>query len=167
MQEKTNLQTKAAQRLSDFFKKCASLIRMEKFYTKNEDLLLYIFFGGITTLVSLATQFIAAEVLGKETALQVALATIISNITAITVAYITNKIFVFRSVTETRSAFFKEIFTFYSARGVSILLDIGIMHLFYTIFNFNYYLTKLSGQFIILASNYLFSKLIVFKNKNK
>lgn len=158
-------QTRAAVKLSAFFRWCARLVRLENFYVKNEDLLLYIFFGGLTTLVSLATQFIAADFLGTSPP-AVTGATVISNITAITFAYITNKIFVFRSVTETKKAFAREILTFYGARGVSMLLDIGIMHLFFTVLHFNYKLTKIGGQFIILAANYLFSKLIVFRKKD-
>lgn len=165
MQKKISTQTKAAQKLSGFFQKCAALIKLEDFYIKHEDILLYIFFGGLTTLVSLAAQFAAAALLGKNTALQVTLATVISNITAITFAYITNKIFVFKSVTETRAALLREIMTFYGVRGISMLLDIGIMQLFYTILHFNYYATKVAGQFIILAANYLFSKLIVFRKR--
>ena len=54
--------------------------------------------------------------------------------------------------------------TFFGARGFTFFLEWGIM-LLPTIFGWNYNVMVVLSQFIILALNYVFSKLVVFRKK--
>lgn len=144
--------------------------RLQDLYYKYEDACLYIFFGALTTLVSLGTQYLAAFLITRQgydvqDGIPNVICTTFSWICAVTFAFFTNKKYVFKSETDTKSGFWKQFFAFYGARGVSYFLEIGIMLLFATVLRLNYYLVKFGAQFLILAINYVFSKLVVFKKK--
>jgi putative flippase GtrA len=134
--------------------------RLQDLYYKYESMLLYIFFGGLTTIVSIATQYIA-DYLGANTAL----ATTISWICAVTFAFFTNKSCVFKSKTETKTDFFKQMLAFYGARLVSYFLEMGFMILTVDIFHLKMHIMKIIAQVFILTINYLFSKLVIFRKK--
>ena len=65
----------------------------EPFYQKNKEMLLYLLFGGLTTIVSIGSYAWVNVGLG----INELIANIISWIFAVTFAYVTNKIWVFRS----------------------------------------------------------------------
>lgn len=134
-------------------------------YYKHEDLILYLIFGGLTTVVSFLSQGLVALIMGTDTALAVNVATGFSWICAVTFAFVTNKKYVFKSVTDTKKAFWTEVGTFYSARIVSLVLEIAIMNIFNVILGFNYWVVKIFAQVFIVIANYAFSKLVVFKDR--
>ena len=57
----------------------------------------------------------------------------------------------------------EEIIKFVSARLLTLLLDMFIMFVCVTILKFNDKISKLLSQVIIIISNYIFSKIFVFK----
>ena len=136
-------------------------------YYKHEDLMLYLIFGGLTTVVSFLSQGIVAVIMGTDTAIAVNVATGFSWICAVTFALLTNKKYVFKSVTTSKSAFWTEVGTFYSARIVSLVLEIAIMNIFNVVLGLNYWVVKIFAQVFIVISNYAFSKLVVFKDRSK
>lgn len=138
---------------------------LQDLYYKYKDLILYLIFGVLTTIVSFGSQLIVALIMGTETYLATTVATAFSWICAVTFAFFTNKIYVFQSVTTTKKAFWTEFISFYSARGLSLLLELGIMNLFATKLGFNYWVVKILAQIFIMLTNYLLSKLVIFKNK--
>ena len=80
----------------DIFDKIMSLpgLRIfEPFYKKNKEVLMYLFFGGLTFLVSVVTYAYFNVVLGMNELI----ANIFSWIIAVAFAFITNKIWVFCS----------------------------------------------------------------------
>ena len=86
---------------------------------------------------------------------------------AVLFAYITNKIWVFDSKTETKTAFLKEMISFFVARVVSgILCDVGTFALMVKVFGINDIVAKITTQIMVVIVNYIFSKLIIFKKKN-
>ncbi len=90
---------------------------------------MYIFFGGLTTLVYYIARFSSRMILGDLNGAALT-ATAIAQITAITFAFITNKKFVFKSKTETGNQLFREAVSFYAGRGVTFLLDMLITFIF-------------------------------------
>lgn len=64
------------------------LNRMEPFYREHEEILLYLFFGGLTFVVSIATYAFFIRVLGADALV----ANIFSWIIAVSIAYITNRL---------------------------------------------------------------------------
>ena len=90
------------------------------FYVKNKEMLLYLFFGVLTTAVSFVTAGISKVLLeqagigkgGVSTT-----STVISWICAVTFAYITNRIWVFESEAEGKKAIISEAASFYGGRS--------------------------------------------------
>ena len=134
-----------------------------KLYKKYEEIINYLIVGGLTTVVSLGTYYLCVYTfLNPDNALQLQIANIISWICAVTFAYFTNRTFVFKSK---RTDKLKEAISFYGSRVATLLMDMGIMFLFVTVLHFNDKIMKLVVQVIVTVLNYVFSKLLVFKNK--
>jgi len=134
-------------------KKCFSL------YKKYEEIINYLIVGGLTTLVSLVSFYALIRVLN----VNYLYANIISWIIAVTFAYFTNKIFVFKSKRDRFSDNLKEMGTFFSSRIFSLLVDYALMILFIELFNIDEVISKLIVQIIIVIINYILSKNIIFK----
>ena len=138
---------------------------MIKVYKKYEEIINYIIVGGLTTLVSLVTYYACVYTfLDPNKKIELLSANVISWIFAVTFAYFTNRIFVFKSNNKNK---LKEAINFYSSRIITLLLDSGLMFLLVNIMHFNDKIIKLLVQLIIIVANYLLSKLFVFKkNEN-
>ena len=76
---------------------------LKRFYQKNEEVLSYLIFGGLTTLVNIIVFFLFDSVLG----IQYLIANAISIGVSILFAFFTNKKFVFKSEKETVNAWLK------------------------------------------------------------
>lgn len=134
---------------------------MKNFLTK--EIILYIIVGVVTTLVNIGlySTLLFFNVEYK-------LANIISVVISIIVAYILNKIFVFKTKSNNISELFKEIYRFMYARGVTLLLDYFGLIIMVEVFNFNNLLSKIGLTFIVIVLNYILGKKLVFKKtKNK
>lgn len=130
---------------------------------KYKELINYLIFGILTTVVSLATYYIlVSTILDANVTLELQIANIISWITCVTFAYITNKKYVFAP---TNKSLIKEILEFYSARLLALFIDMGLMFIFVSTLHFNDKIIKIIIQVIIVIVNYILSKLIVFKKE--
>ena len=138
--------------------------KLIKIYKKNEEVIKYLIFGVLTTIISLSVYFICVHTfLDAKIGWQLQLANFISWIVAIIFAYITNRIFVFKSKSK---GYFKEMMSFLIARIITLLMDMGIMFLFVTVLKQDDTIIKIISQAVVIISNYIFSKLFVF-NINK
>lgn len=128
------------------------------------ELLMYLIFGGLTTLVSLSTYFFCtAFILDVSDMIELQIANIVSWIVSVTFAYLTNKKYVFQS----DNTMGKEAGKFYLSRLSTLFIDIILMYLFVTILAFNDGIVKVVIQFIVIVANYLLSKFLVFNQSNK
>lgn len=135
--------------------------KIKKLYKKYEEILNYLIVGVLTTLVSLAIYFILVHTfLDAKNAIQIQIANIISWIFAVSFAYVTNRIFVFKSKS---TNYFKEISSFFASRVITLIMDMAIMFLFVTILKGNDTIGKLVSQVMVIIGNYIFSKIFVFK----
>lgn len=131
----------------------------KKFY--NKEIIFYLIFGVLTTLVSLIVYyFCTLAFLNPQNAVQLQIANIISWVLSVAFAYVTNRRFVFESKNPNK---LEEIIKFVSARLLTLLLDMFIMFVCVTILKFNDKISKLLSQVIVIISNYIFSKIFVFK----
>lgn len=135
---------------------------LQKLYYKYESALLYLFYGALTTVVSIGTQYLAIW-LGAGTALS----TTISWICAVTFAFFANKICVFQSESSELKDWFRQGVQFYGARLVSYFLELGYLLLTIDYLGFNAYIMKLTAQIFVLVINYIFSKFVIFRNKDR
>lgn len=124
----------------------------------------YVFFGGCTTLINFVLFALLKDVLGIE----INIANTIAVISSILFAYVTNKLFVFRSQTEGNGALIREMISFFSARGITLLLDIGSIFLIHTVMHvdeaYSFY-TKAIVNVAVLILNFVFSQKFVFNKK--
>ncbi len=130
-------------------------------YKKYQEIINYLIVGVLTTIVSLATYYICVlTLLDPNKAIELQIANIISWIIAVLFAFVTNKIFVFKSKNK---KLFKEFASFVSARVLTLLLDMLIMFVMVTALGINDKVSKLVVQVVVTILNYVFSKIFVFK----
>lgn len=137
------------------------LVTFEPFYKKHKEVLLYLFFGGVVTLVSIGTfQLFYAVFKINEL-----IANVISWVISVLVAYATNRTWVFHSTAKGKSAVTAEMLGFFGGRAATLLIEELIILVFVTFLKFNSLAVKLAAQIAVIVLNYIFSKLLIFKNK--
>lgn len=132
---------------------------------KNKEIIMYLVFGVLTTLVSLGTYYLCTyTILNPNNDIEIQIANVISWVVAVIFAYITNRKYVFNSKNDNIK---KEFIDFCKSRLLTLFLDMGFMFIFVSLFKFNDKTVKLFVQVLIIICNYLFSKLLVFKGNIK
>ena len=122
----------------------------------------YIFFGGCTTLVNLISFYIL-----RRAGVQLTVANVISIILAILFAYVVNSKYVFQDKCERLKDHIQPFCKFISARLITMVIEVGGVWLLVEIMGMNDMIGKFLTQFIVLALNYVFSKLFVFTTGKK
>ncbi len=160
------------QRQPDIFDKLVHLKIFrwfEPFFQKNREMLMYLFFGVMTTAVSFVTAGISKHLLesaGLGKAPVSTISTAISWICAVTFAYVTNRIWVFDSKVKGKKGILTEMVSFYGGRVFTLLVEMVMMELGYSVMGINYWVTKIVANVVVLILNYVISKLFVFKKKD-
>lgn len=130
-------------------------------YKKYREIIAYVFIGGTTTIVSIASYYLFTYPfnLGYMTS------TILSWIVSVIYAYITNKIIVFQSEVKDKKGIVKEFSSFVSCRLLTLFIEMVSMYLLVSIIKVDKGISKILVQFIIFILNYVFSKILVFRKK--
>ncbi|MBQ6998272.1 MAG: GtrA family protein [Clostridia bacterium] len=130
---------------------------------KYKEIISYIFWGGITTVVNWIVYAVCVEVLFVPPTVS----NVIAWVAAVTVAYITNKLFVFENKSWQNAG--KEIIMFLSARLFSGVIELVGMPIMLSVLNWGTFLgvygfgEKLVLSIIVIVLNYFFSKYFIFK----
>ena len=141
--------------------------KIKELYIKNKEIINYLIFGFLTTVVSLLVYYILTfTIIDPNRSLELQLANIISWICAVVFAYITNKRFVFNSATFNRKEEIKLFSMFVSSRITTLLIELAFMFITVKVILINDKIAKVIAQFIVIVLNYVLSKLFVFKKKN-
>ena len=98
----------------------------EGFYQKYKEMLLYLFFGGMTAVISIGSYSYCDVGLGFDPLI----ANIISWILAVTFAYVTNKVWVFSVETHGMHELFIEAFHFFTGRLFTLIVEEAILLIF-------------------------------------
>ena len=143
--------------------------KIKELYIKYKEIINYLIFGVLTTLVNLITKYILLfTILDPTNGFQLQIAIIISWIVAVIFAYFTNRKFVFESKNQNK---LKEFRSFVVARIATLLLEMFIMWFFVTLLKLNsdlyVIIFTLVAQVAVVIGNYIFSKLFVFKKTDK
>ena len=134
---------------------------IKELFNKYREIIMYLIFGVLTTVVSLAVYYILVyTILNPNNPFELQVANIISWIAGVAFAYFTNRSMVFQSKNKNK---LKEAGSFVLARVVTLIMDMLIMFVGVTLLHGNDKLLKLISQVIVIVSNYVFSKLFVFK----
>ncbi len=124
----------------------------------SREFILYALFGVGTTAVDYAVSFLLYR-----TELNIHIANTIAWVAAVIFAYITNKIFVFRSKTRRSGALALEIAEFFGGRLLTLALQELIVVLLYDILCVNEYIVKIVASVVVIIINYVICRIVVFK----
>lgn len=130
------------------------------FYKKYKEVLLYLFFGGLTTVISIGSYAFFDISMHMDPMV----ANIFSWILAVLFAYVTNRIWVFDSNAEDMKGIIQEMVSFFSGRVATLLMEEVILYVGIKLLSMNSIGVKVAAQIFVLVGNYLISKLFVFKN---
>ncbi len=129
---------------------------------KQKEAILYLVFGGLTTLVNIAAYFVCDE----WARLGTVPSTIIAWLLSVAFAFVTNKIFVFESKGAAPKALLWETASFFGCRLFSGVLDLFLMWLTVDVFLWNNLLMKIVSNLIVIILNYVFSKFFIFRKNS-
>jgi len=133
--------------------------KLRNFIEKHWDILSYLFFGGLTTVVS----FVSYTLLYQYAGFSATVSNVISWVAAVAFAYVTNKPFVFKSHDWSMKTVLPELGKFVGCRVGSGLLETGLLALTVDILGWNGILMKILASVLVVILNYIGSKWLVFR----
>ena len=136
---------------------------------KYKSIILYIIFGGLTTVVDWSVSFTLYYLWGdaiEATPWLIHGANVIAWVAAVAFAYVTNRIWVFESKRRGFVPIVGEIAAFAGGRVFTLLLQEVLMAIFFTWLGFNEYIVKIIAAVLVVILNYFISKIFVFRKKN-
>lgn len=143
--------------------------RLLYLYKKYKEIINYLIFGGLTTVVNLLVKYaLLFTIFNATNPIQLQISIVTSWIAAVLFAYFTNRKFVFESKSQNK---LKEFISFIIARISTLLLEMLIMWFFVTLLKLNsdfcVIIFTMIAQIVVIIGNYIFSKLFVFKKTDK
>lgn len=135
--------------------------KIKKLVEKYWDILSYLFFGALTTLVNFIVYFPCYNWLG----MAASVSNVVAWIFAVAFAYLTNKPFVFKSHDWSLKVVGPELLKFVGCRVGSGLLETGIVFVFADGLGWNGNWVKIVTSILVVILNYVGSKLLVFRKK--
>ena len=166
--------------------------KFKQLYIKHKEIILYLAFGLITTVISLLACFFTLKIgvvflhdeNGEPTELLDILGSTMQWISGVLVAFVTNKKWVFTNAERGAKQTVKQLLTFSGSRVVTyfveVVVNLGVIALLelvgYNTITMPLIIVsipltsrvwaKLVSSVIVVVSNYFISKLIVFRNKD-
>ena len=149
------------------------LKKFEPFYKAHKEVLLYLFFGGLTTVVSVIFFAIPMNMLhigkgklfGFTIDYDVTIANIISWICAVTFAYVTNRTWVFEDKAHGTGAVVRECAAFFAGRLFTLVVETLLLNVMTNTFKMQEIIAKIIVSVVTIVLNYFISKLLVFKKE--
>lgn len=151
--------------------------KIKELLKKYEELILYVVFGVLTTVVNFAVYWVLNKALGDNFYL---VNNVIAWFVSVVFAYVTNKLWVFESKSWVPKVLLKEVPEFFAARIFSLLVEEGGLWLFVEKMGFDAFsfeilgfeftgklIAKLVLAVIVVILNYFFSKFVIFAKKKK
>lgn len=144
---------------SSFKEKLSTLLSNHK----TREIILYVFFGGLTTIVSIVIFLIFTRLF----LFNAVISNVISWIISVCFAYLTNRKWVFVSKKSGLKAIGGEVIAFFASRSFSGLIETAIIYIFVDILGLYDLAVKIAATVIVIILNYILSKIIVFRNNTK
>lgn len=129
---------------------------MLKIYKKYEEIINYLIFGILTTLISILSYAFFTRLINFD----YVISNILSWILSVTFAFFTNQKYVFKTSSSNK---IKDMFKFYLSRLTSLGIELITMYILVTLLSLNDMISKIIVQFVAIVLNYVLSKLFVFK----
>ena len=135
------------------------------FLKKYREILVYLFVGGLTTVIALGAKFlfniVVYEGTAHPTSVQNFILSMVNWIAGVASAYPMNRRWVFQSK---NPDILREASGFVASRVATLILDIVVMQVLVLI-GVNVYVATVISAVLVIIGNYVFSKFFVFKNK--
>ncbi len=135
--------------------------KIKALVVKYWEVLTYLFFGVLTTVVNYLIYLPVYNLLGLSAAVSNAIAWVV----AVAFAYLTNKPFVFKSHDWSAKTVIPELTKFVSCRVASGVAETLILLVTVDLMHWNGNIWKLVTSVLVIVLNYIGSKLIVFRKK--
>lgn len=140
--------------------------KISSLYKKYKEIINYLIFGFLTTVVSLVSFYLSRFLLFTSNGqFDIQISNVISWILAVLFAFVTNKRYVFESKEKGKGKLY-EMFKFYLSRVSTLVIEMAVMWILTSPIAINDKIAKLICQVIVVVLNYVFSKLFVFKKHN-
>ena len=137
------------------------LEKLKQLIIKHYDILAYLVFGVLTTVVNYLVYLPCYNVLGFSGVVSNVMAWVV----AVAFAYVTNKPFVFRSHDWSAKTVVPELTKFVGTRVASGGLESAIIWIMVDLLGGNGNIWKLLTSVLVVMLNYIGSKLLVFRKK--
>lgn len=133
---------------------------MKTLFEKYKTIILYLFFGGLTTLINIVAFYVLRRIFSFEMTVPAnACAWFIS----VVFAFVTNKYFVFEADKKSENSGLFQVISFFAARLFSGILDVVILSLLVDFLKLPEMPVKIASNVIVVILNYIASKLVVFR----
>jgi putative flippase GtrA len=130
---------------------------LRPFVLRYQEILSYMLFGGMTTLVNLLIYFPLNGIMSY------LIANVIAWVGSVIFAFLTNKSFVFEDTRWSLRDVLPQGLAFALARLLSLAIEEGILLLFVETLHMNTVVTKIAAQIIVILVNYFASKFFIFR----
>ena len=134
--------------------------KLKTFAKQHREIIVYLLIGALTTVVNFAI-YLPLLWWAK---LPASISNAITWVIVILFAYVTNRIFVFKSKRKDKG---KEFVQFTSSRVATLFLDMFVMWLMVTVWGIWDSIAVLVSQVLVTVGNYIISKLFVFRKKKE
>ncbi len=132
---------------------------MKRLFLRYQELISYVFWGGMTTVVNYAAYFLCTDVFH----IHYLASNVIAWAAAVAFAFLVNKLLVFQSKSWARSTVFRELWQFLSARILSGVLETAVLWIFVDFLHFSDDFVKIAASVLVVVLNYALSKWIIFR----
>ncbi len=134
----------------------------EPFYTKHKEGLMYLFFGGLTFFLSLFLFWFMDSVMHINEVVNNSIDWGI----CVAFQFFTNRTWVFDGKVDNTKDFLKQAGSFTAGRLFTLVVEDLLIFIFITLLGWPKMPVKLGATFVVIALNYVISKLIVFRKKD-
>ena len=135
------------------------MVKIRNLYKKYKEIINYIIFGGMTTVVNFVVYFLCVDIIE----IYYIAANVVAWFLSVLFAYITNRIYVFERVNFSISGVVKEAILFFLSRLFSGAVETASLYIMVDIIGISSSAAKIEVAIAVVILNYIFSKLIVFR----
>jgi len=138
------------------------LNKVRSLILKYQDIILYVIFGVLTTVVNFLVYFLFSRIIP----VYYIAANAIAWIASVLFAFVTNRIFVFKSEATSRAGIAREFFAFVASRVISGLLETAMLFFGVDVASLPDIPVKIAAAVLVVIINYLFSKYFIFVKRS-
>ena len=127
----------------------------------SRELISYGVFGVLTTVINYVVYFVCITLFDCNYVISNGIAWVL----AVVFAFVTNKLYVFHSLSWDFKTTFRQCWQFFSARIFSLLVETALLWLLIEQFQGDERIVKIFTNIVVIVINYVISKIIIFRKK--